>query len=115
MPISMNGKRANFLDVIALSMGPYGVGVAAPHTPEPINSYHLDWQSRAACRGMGADLFFPMNGNSLGPAVRICARCPVLAECRTSALDDPSLYGVWARTSVGERRDLRSEEELAWE
>jgi WhiB family redox-sensing transcriptional regulator len=59
-----------------------------------------DWQARAACRGMGCDLLFPTSGNALGLATRICGRCPVLEECRTTALDDPSLYGVWARTSV---------------
>ena len=79
-------------------------GPSATHM-EPFDSYdpivHLDWQTRAACRGMGSDLFFPTGGNAIAHATRICARCPVLEECRTTALDDPSLYGVWAGTSVG--------------
>jgi WhiB family redox-sensing transcriptional regulator len=105
MPVPMSDKRAKFLDVIALGRRNYAVDVPAPHTPEPIDSYdpisRLDWQARAACRGMGSDLLFPTSGNALGLATRICARCPVLEECRTTALDDPSLFGVWARTSVG--------------
>jgi hypothetical protein len=101
----MSDRRANFLDVTAPARRPYAVNVPMPHTPEPIDSYdpivRLDWQARAACRGMGSDLLFPTSGNALGPATRICARCAVLEECRTTALDDPSLYGVWARTFVG--------------
>ncbi len=105
MPVPMSGGWANFLDIVALGRGTYAVDVPAPSTPEAIDSYDpivcLDWQARAACRGMGSDLLFPTSGNALGPATRICARCPVLEECRTTALDDPSLYGVWASTFVG--------------
>jgi len=104
MPVPM-GRRANFLNVIALGGRNHAVDALVPRTPEVINCYDpivsLDWQARAACRGMGCDLLFPTSGNALGPAARICGRCPVLEECRTTALDDPSLYGVWARTSVG--------------
>ena len=82
MPVPMSDKRANLPDVIALGRRNYAVDVPAPHTPEPIDSYdpisRLDWQARAACRGMGSDLLFPTSGNALGPATRICARCPVL-------------------------------------
>ncbi len=74
--------RSFMLDAIALGSRPHAVEVLVPHTPEPINSYDpivgLDWQARAACRGMGSDLFFPTSGNALGPATRICPRCPVL-------------------------------------
>jgi WhiB family redox-sensing transcriptional regulator len=104
MPVRMNGERPNFLDVIALARPTYVADVPGPHTPELIDSYDPivrgDWQARAACRGMGCDLLFPTSGNALGLATRMCGRCPVLEECRTTALDDPSLYGVWARTSL---------------
>jgi hypothetical protein len=104
MPVPMSGERANFLDVIALARRTYVADVPGPHTPELIDSYNpivrADWQARAARRGMGCDLLFPTSGNALVLATRICGQCPVLEECRTTALDDPSLYGVWARTSV---------------
>ncbi len=104
MPVPVSGERTNFLDVTALARGTYVADVPGPHTPELIDSYDPivrgDWQARAACRGMGCDLLFPTSGNALGLAARICGRCPVLEECRTTALDDPSLYRVWARTSV---------------
>ncbi len=109
MPFPMKGEQADhrsfMLDAIALGSRPHAVEVPAPPTMEPSDSYdpivHLDWQTRAACRGMGSDLFFPTGGNAIAHLTRICARCPVLEECRTTALDDPSLYGVWACTFVG--------------
>ncbi len=113
----MSFWRANYPDSMhsAIALGPRSHAAEAPATPtlQPFDRHdpiiHLDWQTRAACRGMGSDLFFPTRGDALGPATRICARCPVLEECRTTALDDPSLYGIWAGTSVRERRRLRSE------
>ncbi|MGO9150878.1 MAG: WhiB family transcriptional regulator [Acidimicrobiales bacterium] len=122
MSFPTKGEQANHpsfkLDAIALGPRPYAVEVPAPPTPEPFDAHdpmvRLDWQARAACQGMGSDLFFPTNGNALGPATRICARCPVLEQCRTIALDDPSLYGIWAGTSGRERRRLRAEEGLGW-
>ncbi len=68
----------------------------------------------AACRGMGPDFFFPTSSVSLARAERICARCPVAAECLATALEDPSLHGIWAGTSARERQYLRSEEGLGW-
>jgi WhiB family redox-sensing transcriptional regulator len=106
MPFLTKGKRAkhprSVLDAVALGPRPH-VEVPAPPTLGPFDSYgptaHVDWQAHAACRGMGSDLLFPTNGNAIAHATRICARCPVLEKCRTIALDDPSLYGVWAATS----------------
>jgi len=117
MSVPMSFWRANYPDSMhgAIALGPpsHAVEVRATPTLQPFDRnepiIHLDWQTRAACRGMGSDLFFPTSGDALGPATRICARCPVLEECRTTALDDPSLYGIWAGTSVRERRRLRSE------
>ena len=39
------------------------------------------WEARAACRGMGTDLFFPKLGDDVDPARAICARCEVGREC----------------------------------
>jgi hypothetical protein len=43
---------------------------------------------------MGSDLLFPASADAVTHATRICARCPALEDCRTTALDDPSLYGI---------------------
>lgn len=70
-----------------------------------------DWRHRAACLAEDPELFFPI-GNS-GPAAAqievakaICARCPVLAECRSWAMANPKLaeFGVFGGMSEDERR-----------
>ena len=70
-----------------------------------------DWRDRAACLDVDPELFFPI-GNT-GPALvqveqakAVCARCPVLAECRAWALDNPKLaeFGVFGGMSEDERR-----------
>ena len=64
--------------------------------------------------GMGPGFFFPTNSVAFARAERICAGCPVAAECLATALEDPSLHGIWAGTSTAERQYLRSEEGLGW-
>ena len=39
-----------------------------------------EWRRRAACRGKPTALFFAGRG-AWGPALAICARCPVQAQC----------------------------------
>jgi len=73
-----------------------------------------DWRDRSACLDADPELFFPI-GNT-GPAVAqveeakaVCARCPVLEQCRTWAMENPKLteYGVFGGMSEDERRALR--------
>lgn len=37
-------------------------------------------------------------------AKRVCARCPVMVECREHALLMPEPYGVWGGLTAAERR-----------
>lgn len=62
-------------------------GAGVPDTP-------LTWMDAAACTrpGVNPDVFFSKNGGAAA-AKRICARCPVRAECRAFGGDD--IYGVW--------------------
>jgi len=39
------------------------------------------WHARAACRGLGPELFYPALGESVNPAMAICVLCPVRPEC----------------------------------
>jgi WhiB family redox-sensing transcriptional regulator len=64
------------------------------------------WQTLAACRGMGPELFFPELGESTAPARAVCAACGVLQECLDYALTSP-MGGIWAGTSERGRRQLR--------
>ncbi|MDX5567389.1 WhiB family transcriptional regulator [Streptomyces sp. ID05-04B] len=54
------------------------------------------------------ELFFPVG--TAGPALReaaaakrVCARCPVRAECLSFALDSGQASGVWGGTGEQER------------
>lgn len=77
------------------------------------------WSSRARCRGLAptvaAATFFPGQGDDTLPAKRLCARCPVLAECREYALSYSTrvLPGIWGGLSEKERRAIRGQEPVA--
>lgn len=71
-----------------------------------------DWHSRALCRGMDGDIFFPKRGGSANEARKICAQCDVSAECLEEQLalsNNDDKGGVWAGTTERERRNLRKE------
>jgi WhiB family transcriptional regulator, redox-sensing transcriptional regulator len=68
------------------------------------------WQEQAACRGRDLSLFFapdserpPARARREAEARKICARCPVRAECLSHALAVPEAYGVWGGMSEEER------------
>ncbi|MFJ6212743.1 WhiB family transcriptional regulator [Streptomyces sp. NPDC092296] len=69
------------------------------------------WHSGAACRRDEAGLFFAPSKEPTAArlareeaAKRVCARCPVLLECREHALAQPEPYGVWGGLTAAERR-----------
>ncbi|KRV47023.1 WhiB family transcriptional regulator [Wenjunlia vitaminophila] len=69
------------------------------------------WHSGAACRRDEAGLFFAPSKEPTAArlareeaAKRVCARCPVLLECREHALMQPEPYGVWGGLTAAERR-----------
>jgi WhiB family transcriptional regulator, redox-sensing transcriptional regulator len=71
------------------------------------------WHSGAACRRDEAALFFAPSKEPTAArlareeaAKRVCARCPVLLECREHALLQPEPYGVWGGLTAAERRVL---------
>jgi len=65
------------------------------------------WQADAACRHHPQADFFPEHGGVTSAAEAVCASCPVRQKCLAFAMDDKSLTGIWAGTSVGGRRALR--------
>lgn len=69
------------------------------------------WQTRAACAGMGPDLFFPPPGPDLSgdAAVRaLCRTCPVADACLAAGLHPQNIHhGIWAGLRPAERRALR--------
>ncbi|GGV02174.1 WhiB family transcriptional regulator [Streptomyces spectabilis] len=69
------------------------------------------WHSDAVCRRDEAGLFFAPSKEPTAArlsreeaAKRVCARCPVMVECREHALLQPEPYGVWGGLTAAERR-----------
>jgi hypothetical protein len=65
------------------------------------------WMGDAACAEIGGDEWFPDKGGSTREAKRICARCPVRAECLDYALAHDERFGIWGGVSERERRRIK--------
>ena len=66
------------------------------------------WREHAACKGMPISLFFPEKGrNVTTPAKKVCASCPVAAECLEAAIRGREIWGVWGGCSEKQRRPMR--------
>lgn len=80
---------------------------------EPMNPLRLPtreevaWQDWGMCSQTSPDAFFPDKGQPTAAAKRVCASCPVQAECLEYALANDERYGVWGGTSERERRALK--------
>lgn len=66
------------------------------------------WRERAACRGRTDVSWFPASPDAAAPALAICARCPVIAECAIEADERPEEHGIWAGLTEQQRRRRRS-------
>lgn len=69
-----------------------------------------DWWSLAACRGSDAPEFFPEDFSpgprreaALAAARRVCASCPVRADCLNHAVTWHEPKGVWGGLTAAER------------
>lgn len=69
----------------------------------------MTWQRRAACRrpGVDPDWFHPDRGQPNRDAKRVCATCPVQAECLDWALDTDQRWGIYGGLTERERRRLK--------
>jgi len=84
-----------------------GQDVTALHAPE-------DWETRAACRGQSAAIFFApthferkeARAARERQAKAVCAACPVRKECLNYALRIREPHGIWGGLSEVERRSL---------
>ncbi len=72
----------------------------------------LGWRRRAACAGLSELFFAPTLDEAAArawssePAKAVCARCPVAAECRASAIRTRQTDGVGAGLDEVELRRL---------
>jgi hypothetical protein len=64
-----------------------------------------NWRDHAACRDLDGDLFFPVgSGNwvhQVAEAQAVCARCPVITQCRQWAVTTQQTHGVWGGRLMG--------------
>jgi len=60
---------------------------------EPPDEYA--WMVRGRCRAAEPATFFPSDGIGVEIAQRVCADCPVRAECLEYALENRIEHGVW--------------------
>ncbi|MFJ7206158.1 WhiB family transcriptional regulator [Streptomyces sp. NPDC098789] len=82
--------------------------------------HHWIWQMKAACRGVGSEVFFHPEGERgqeraerEETAKTVCAACPVRARCLEHALRVAEPYGVWGGLSEKERRSAVAPGEAA--
>ena len=63
------------------------------------------WVEQAACSGRNPRLFFADSGEValLEAARRICATCPVQAQCLAAAIEHDERFGVWGGLDTRER------------
>ena len=64
------------------------------------------WHSEAACRGVGADVFYGGRAEEIERAKAICSTCPVCAECAEAGRAEGD--GIWGGTTARDRRLIRS-------
>jgi WhiB family redox-sensing transcriptional regulator len=67
-----------------------------------------DWRSRAACRFMEPELFFPISDSGRGQeqaaeAKAGCAGCEVRRECLAFAVRTEERHGIWGGMTEQER------------
>jgi WhiB family redox-sensing transcriptional regulator len=64
------------------------------------------WRQRAACRGLDADIFYPVSDDDAWEAQAVCASCPVRQPCLEHALTFREREGIWGGFTERERRRL---------
>jgi WhiB family redox-sensing transcriptional regulator len=80
--------------------------------PGPMD-HAWQWQRLGACRGMDSAVFFhpdgernPSRARRTAHAKEVCARCPVIAQCREFALQTREPFGVWGGLAEAERKTI---------
>ena len=82
-----------------------------------MNEFQIEWMREGHCRTTPPATFFPSDGVGVDVARRICAACPVKAECLEYALENRIEHGVWGGCSERERRRIlrrRRQERRGW-
>ena len=72
----------------------------------PIGSIDItgNWEDRALCRTVDAEIFFAPGSTQEHRAKVVCKTCPVRWECLAYALRNRVEHGVWGGMTDRERR-----------
>jgi WhiB family redox-sensing transcriptional regulator len=74
-----------------------------------------EWHTMAECRTVEKSVFFGSSSpeerpaytlSSIREARALCAACPVFNECLNHAIKSREDYGLWAGTTMRQRREL---------
>ena len=71
--------------------------------PPPQNP---DWREQAACIGVDPGIFYTSEKSEAG-GIRVCAHCPVRADCLSHAMLTPENFGTWGMVGESRRERLR--------
>ena len=87
----------------------------APAAAQPFAG--ADWRSRAACRFIDPDLFFPISDSGRGleqtaKAKAVCAGCAVRRECLAFAVRARERHGIWGGMTEQERHSAEKRDQL---
>ncbi len=86
-------------------------GEATPEAASAFYEHHEcdlgQWRRDSACKPHPTQWWFAGHPKEITRAKRICASCPVAAQCLEYAVARPALLGVWAATSATERAAMR--------
>lgn len=77
----------------------------AAEASELLGTLRPPWSAQGACRDSDVD-FFPTPAQDPGPALELCARCPVQVECLEHALWNGEAFGVWGGLTEQQRAEL---------
>ena len=64
------------------------------------------WRQRGACRGLDAEIFYPVVEEEAEQAKAICNTCAVRQPCLEYALTTRERDGVWGGATEKERRRM---------
>jgi WhiB family transcriptional regulator, redox-sensing transcriptional regulator len=64
------------------------------------------WHEEAACKGLAADIFYPLDDDAVSVAKSVCGECSAQERCLEYALAVREKDGVWGGATERERRSL---------
>ena len=69
----------------------------------------MDWLTRAPCKGLHADFFFPpveskVPNQFYAVGKYVCNACPVWQECKEYGEDNEEVWGLWGGLSPQDRK-----------